>query len=107
LQLFTAAWLELNVVCRLMAQAGKSFNGISATQKICLLHKSARCPWPYNFPALIALPWMISDTTRSPNPAGHAGLLENLLALASTLTGFLESRFALLLRSRKQHSCSY
>jgi hypothetical protein len=38
---------------------------------------------------------MISDTTRSRNPAGHAGLLENLLALASALTEFFESRFAL------------
>ncbi len=26
---------------------------------------------------------MISETTRSRNPAGHAGLLQNLLALAS------------------------
>ena len=33
---------------------------------------------------------MISDTTRSPNPAGHVGLVENLLALASTLTELFE-----------------
>jgi uncharacterized membrane protein YqjE len=44
---------------------------------------------------------MIRETTRSPNPAGHTGLLENLLALASTLTGFLESRFALFARDSK------
>jgi uncharacterized membrane protein YqjE len=44
---------------------------------------------------------MISDTTRSPNPAGHAGLLENLLALASALTEFFESRFALFAQESK------
>ena len=44
---------------------------------------------------------MTSDTTRSPNPAGHAGLLENLLALASALTGFFESRFALFAQESK------
>ena len=44
---------------------------------------------------------MISDTTRSPNPAGHAGLLENLLALGSALTGFFEDRFALFARESK------
>jgi Protein of unknown function (DUF1469). len=44
---------------------------------------------------------MISDTTRFPNPAGHAGLLENLLALASTLTEFFEGRFALFARESK------
>jgi uncharacterized membrane protein YqjE len=44
---------------------------------------------------------MISDTTRSPNPAGHAGLLENLLALASALTEFFEDRFALFAQESK------
>ena len=44
---------------------------------------------------------MISDTTRSPNPAGHAGLLGNLLALTSALTEFLESRFALFAQESK------
>ena len=44
---------------------------------------------------------MISDTNRSPNPAGHAGLLENLLALGSALTGFFEDRFALFARESK------
>jgi uncharacterized membrane protein YqjE len=44
---------------------------------------------------------MISDTTRSRNPAGHAGLLENLLALASALTGFFEGRFALFAQESK------
>jgi uncharacterized membrane protein YqjE len=39
---------------------------------------------------------MISESSRSRNPAGHAGLLENLLALASALTEFFESRFLLL-----------
>jgi uncharacterized membrane protein YqjE len=50
---------------------------------------------------LIALPWMISNTTRSRNPAGHAGLLENLLALASALREFFESRFALFAQESK------
>ena len=44
---------------------------------------------------------MISDTTRFPNPAGHPGLLENLLALASALTEFFESRFALFAQESK------
>jgi uncharacterized membrane protein YqjE len=44
---------------------------------------------------------MIRHTTRSPNPAGHAGLLENLLALARTLTKFFESRFALFAQESK------
>src|SRR5216117_3699406 len=38
---------------------------------------------------------MISDRPRSRNPAGRAGLLENLLALVSALADFFESRFAL------------
>src|SRR5437870_10928282 len=44
---------------------------------------------------------MISETTRSRNPAGHAGLLQNLLALASALVDFFESRFALLAEESK------
>jgi uncharacterized membrane protein YqjE len=44
---------------------------------------------------------MISDTNPSPNPSGHAGLLENLLALAGALTGFFEARFALFARESK------
>ena len=44
---------------------------------------------------------MITQTTCSPNPAGHAGLLENLLALASALTGFFESHFALFAQESK------
>src|SRR5438874_2763317 len=44
---------------------------------------------------------MISETIRSRNPAGHAGLLENLLALASALTEFFESRFALFAQESK------
>jgi uncharacterized membrane protein YqjE len=44
---------------------------------------------------------MISETTRSRNPAGHTGLLENLLALASTLAEFFERRFALFAQESK------
>jgi uncharacterized membrane protein YqjE len=44
---------------------------------------------------------MISETPRSRNPAGHAGLLENLLALASALAEFFESRFALVAQESK------
>src|SRR5437868_15369251 len=44
---------------------------------------------------------MISETTRSRNPAGHAGLLKNLLAMASALTDFFESGFTLLARESK------
>jgi uncharacterized membrane protein YqjE len=44
---------------------------------------------------------MISETTRSRNPAGHAGLLANLLALASALAEFFESRFVLLAQESK------
>jgi uncharacterized membrane protein YqjE len=44
---------------------------------------------------------MISESPRSRNPAGHAGLLENLLALLSALADFFESRFALLARESK------
>ena len=44
---------------------------------------------------------MISESPRSHNPAGHAGLLENLLALASAVTDFFESRFALFAQESK------
>jgi len=44
---------------------------------------------------------MISDRPRSRNPAGRAGLLENLLALVSALADFFESRFALLAQESK------
>jgi uncharacterized membrane protein YqjE len=44
---------------------------------------------------------MIIETTRSRNPAGHAGLLENLLGLASALTELFEARFALFAQDSK------
>jgi uncharacterized membrane protein YqjE len=44
---------------------------------------------------------MISESSRSRNPAGHAGLLENLFALASALAEFFESRFLLLAQESK------
>ena len=44
---------------------------------------------------------MISESSRSRNPAGHAGLLQNLLALASALAEFFESRFILLAQESK------
>jgi len=44
---------------------------------------------------------MISDSPRSSNPAGHAGLLENLLALINALAAFFESRFALVAEESK------
>jgi uncharacterized membrane protein YqjE len=44
---------------------------------------------------------MADETTRSRNPAGHAGLLANLLALASALAGFFESRLALFSKESK------
>src|SRR6201981_1054166 len=44
---------------------------------------------------------MISESPRSRNPAGHPGLLENLLALISALAGLFESRFALLAEESK------
>jgi uncharacterized membrane protein YqjE len=44
---------------------------------------------------------MISERSRSRNPAGHAGLLQNLLALASALVEFFESRFALAAEESK------
>ena len=44
---------------------------------------------------------MVSETHWSRNPAGHAGLLENLLALLSALAEFFESRFALAAQESK------
>jgi len=44
---------------------------------------------------------MISKRSSPRNPAGHAGLLENLLALASAVTDFFESRFALFTQESK------
>jgi uncharacterized membrane protein YqjE len=44
---------------------------------------------------------MTSQSSRSRNPAGHAGLLENLFALVSALTEFFESRFALIAQESK------
>ena len=44
---------------------------------------------------------MAEEATRSRNPAGHAGLLDNLLALASALAGFFESRFAVFSKESK------
>src|SRR5437764_15341763 len=44
---------------------------------------------------------MISESFRSRNPAGHAGLLQNLFALANALAGFFESRFALVAEESK------
>jgi uncharacterized membrane protein YqjE len=44
---------------------------------------------------------MISESSRSRNPAGHPGLLQNLLALVSALAEFFESRFALLAEESK------
>ena len=44
---------------------------------------------------------MIRESPRSRNPAGHAGLLENLLALLNALVEFFESRFALVAEESK------
>ncbi|MBA2586019.1 MAG: phage holin family protein [Chthoniobacterales bacterium] len=44
---------------------------------------------------------MAGDTMRFRNPAGHAGLLNNLLALLNSLVGFLESRIGLVARESK------
>jgi uncharacterized membrane protein YqjE len=44
---------------------------------------------------------MISESSPSRNPAGHAGLLQNLFALASALAEFFESRFALVAEESK------
>jgi len=44
---------------------------------------------------------MIGKTSRFRNPAGHAGLVKNLIALASSLADFFESRFALFAHESK------
>jgi uncharacterized membrane protein YqjE len=44
---------------------------------------------------------MAGDTMRFRNPAGHAGLLHNLVALLSALAGFLESRAGLFAKESK------
>jgi uncharacterized membrane protein YqjE len=44
---------------------------------------------------------MAGETMRFRNPAGHAGLLHNLVSLLSSLVGFLESRAALFARESK------
>ncbi|MFL6514521.1 MAG: phage holin family protein [Chthoniobacterales bacterium] len=44
---------------------------------------------------------MAGETMRFRNPAGHAGLLHNLVALLNSLVGFLESRIALFAKESK------
>jgi uncharacterized membrane protein YqjE len=44
---------------------------------------------------------MAEEGSRSRNPAGHAGLLDNLLALTSALAGFFQDRWALVARDSK------
>ncbi|MFL6543865.1 MAG: phage holin family protein [Candidatus Udaeobacter sp.] len=44
---------------------------------------------------------MMSEIPRSRNPAAHAGLLENLLALVTALAEFFETRFALFAQESK------
>ena len=44
---------------------------------------------------------MAGDTMRFRNPAGHAGLLNNLLALVNSLAGFFESRIGLVREESK------
>jgi uncharacterized membrane protein YqjE len=44
---------------------------------------------------------MAGETMRFRNPAGHAGLLHNLLALVNDLAGFLESRIGLFAKEGK------
>jgi uncharacterized membrane protein YqjE len=39
---------------------------------------------------------MAGETMRFRNPAGHAGLLHNLLSLLNSVAGFLEARIALV-----------
>jgi uncharacterized membrane protein YqjE len=44
---------------------------------------------------------MAGDTMRFRNPAGHAGLLHNVLAVVNDLASFLESRIGLFARESK------
>ena len=44
---------------------------------------------------------MAGESMRFRNPAGHAGLLNNLVSLLNSVAGFLESRIALLAKESK------
>ena len=44
---------------------------------------------------------MAGETMRFRDPAGHAGLLHNLVSLLNSLAGFLESRLALFAKESK------
>ena len=44
---------------------------------------------------------MAGDTMRFRNPAGHAGLIHNLLALVNDLVSFVGSRIGLLAKESK------
>ncbi len=44
---------------------------------------------------------MAGDSMRFRNPAGHAGLINNLVSLANSLAGFFESRLHLFARESK------
>jgi uncharacterized membrane protein YqjE len=44
---------------------------------------------------------MAGETMRFRNPAGHAGLLHNLVSLLNSVAGFLESRLALFAKESK------
>jgi len=44
---------------------------------------------------------MAGETMRFRNPAGHAGLVNNLVSLASSLTAFFETRVGLFARESK------
>jgi uncharacterized membrane protein YqjE len=44
---------------------------------------------------------MAGETMRFRNPAGHAGLLNNLLSLLNSVAGFLEARLALVSKESK------
>jgi uncharacterized membrane protein YqjE len=44
---------------------------------------------------------MAGETMRFRNPAGHAGLVHNLVSLLNSLAGFLESRIALFTKESK------
>jgi uncharacterized membrane protein YqjE len=44
---------------------------------------------------------MAGETMRFRNPAGHAGLLHNLVSLLNSIAGFLESRLALFAKESK------
>src|SRR6266576_1256599 len=44
---------------------------------------------------------MAGETMRSRNPAGHAGLVSNLLAFLTDLAGFAESRITLFVTESK------